>query len=416
MGSLPLEIRYALRERTVLAALAFVFFISGYAVITGALEARQQQQEIQILQQQTQADQAITLREQGDAGGAAYYIHHVTYQPPSHLAFAALGTREGLPWKHRLRMLALEGQIYEADTGNPELSRLGRLDFAFVIALLLPLVLILLLYDLEGRERREGRYELLNTTSVYGSNTLHLRAGARTLLLFGAAVIPFIAMALVSRATFVASALVLVVVFLHLVFWCCICRVVTTKCAQAPTAATFLLALWLLMSSAVPAAGRIAVESIVPVPAGGEILLAQREAINDAWDLPKATTMQPFVASHPEWSEYAEVTQPFEWKWYYAFHQVGDESVAEQTQALENGIVHRDSLMGWIAVLSPPLAAERWLTRIAGTDRLSHQRYIQCVRAFHAKLREFHYPMLFGEKDYSMDAMAKLPKYASCND
>ena len=56
MGSLPLEIRYALRERTVLAALAFVFFISGYAVITGALEARQQQQEIQILQQQTQAD------------------------------------------------------------------------------------------------------------------------------------------------------------------------------------------------------------------------------------------------------------------------------------------------------------------------------------------------------------------------
>ena len=170
------------------------------------------------------------------------------------------------------------------------------------------------------------------------------------------------------------------------------------------------------MSSAVPAAGRIAVESIVPVPAGGEILLAQREAINDAWDLPKATTMQPFVASHPELSEYAEVTQPFEWKWYYAFHQVGDESVAEQTQALENGIVHRDSLMGWIAVLSPPLAAERWLTRIAGTDRLSHQRYIQCVRAFHAKLREFHYPMLFGEKDYSMDAMAKLPKYASCND
>ena len=40
----------------------------------------------------------------------------------------------------------------------------------------------------------------------------------------------------------------------------------------------------------------------------------------------------------------------FEWKWHYAFHQVGDESVAEQTQALENGIVHRDSLMGWIAV------------------------------------------------------------------
>ena len=79
-------------------------------------------------------------------------------------------------------MLALEGQIYEADTGNPELSRLGRLDFALWIAFLLPLVTILLPHDLEGRERREGRYEWLNTTSVNGRNALHIRAGARTLI------------------------------------------------------------------------------------------------------------------------------------------------------------------------------------------------------------------------------------------
>ena len=67
--------------------------------------------------------------------------------PPSALAFAARGVRDDLPWKHRIRMLALEGQIYETDAGNPELSRIGKLDFAFVAAFLLPLLLILLLHD-----------------------------------------------------------------------------------------------------------------------------------------------------------------------------------------------------------------------------------------------------------------------------
>ena len=126
MTSLLLEMRYALREQSVRAALLFVC-IAGYALLTGAMEISQQL-EIQSLKQEAYADQRVTLAEQADAGGAAYYVQHLTYDPPSRLAFAALGTRPDLPWKHRIRMLALEGQIYEADTGNPELSRLGRLD------------------------------------------------------------------------------------------------------------------------------------------------------------------------------------------------------------------------------------------------------------------------------------------------
>ena len=34
--------------------------------------------------------------------------------------------------KHRIRALALEGQIYERDTGNPVLALTGRFDFAFL--------------------------------------------------------------------------------------------------------------------------------------------------------------------------------------------------------------------------------------------------------------------------------------------
>ena len=52
--------------------------------------------------------------------------------------------------------------------------------------------------------------------------------------------------------------------------------------------------------------------------------MLQRESVNDAWDLPKEETMQVFLERHPEWADHAKIERPFEWKWYYAFQQVGD--------------------------------------------------------------------------------------------
>jgi len=414
MGSFVLELRYAFRERVVVTTLAFAFLLAVSATVAGKLEIYEQLAEIDRLSTETSDDQGHVLKQQPDVGSAAYYTYHVTYQPPTKLAFSALGTREELPWQHRVRMLALEGQIYESDTGNPELSGLGRLDFAFLAAVLLPLALILLLYDLDAGERRAGRYELLTATSANGDNTLLIKAAARGLLLFVFTTLPFAVTVVLSSAPATQSMAMLLVVFLHLVFWLAICRYVTTRCAEAPTAATVLLACWLVFTTVIPAAARIIVESSTPVPLGGEILLAQREAVNGAWDLPKPATMDPFMAAHPQWQAGATVTQPFEWKWYYAFQQQGDEHVKASSQALREGIARRDTLMGRAALLSPPLATERWLTHIAGTDRAHHQDYLACVRAFHVQLREFHYPMLFGQTDYTPEAMSGLPSFEYC--
>ena len=125
--------------------------------------------------------------------------------------------------------------------------------------------------------------------------------------------------------------------------------------------------------------------------------------------------MDPFMGIHPEWKDYTAIEQSFAWEWYYAFQQMGDESVRTESEALRAGIARRDALMGWAAWLSPPLATQRWLTHLAGTDRAHHQRYIECVRVFHASLRDFHYPMLFGAKEYSAEAMQDLPQYEHCD-
>ena len=72
-------------------------------------------------------------------------------------------------------------------------------------------------------------------------------------------------------------------------------------------------------------------------------------------------------------------------------------------------------MMGLVSLLSPPLLTERLLSRAANTDITAFQRYDNCVREFHLSLREFHYPMLFGDVKYSSDQMQKLPVFKPCN-
>ena len=161
----------------------------------------------------------------------------------------------------------------------------------------------------------------------------------------------------------------------------------------------------------VPAAIKVSVESIVPLPNGGEILLTQREAVNDAWDLPKAATMEPFIARHPEWADYTEVGRPFEWKWYYAFQQVGDQTVEPLSNAFREGRIRRDRLAGSLAWLSPPALAEGALQALAGTDVAATLAYEQQVREFHKALREYYYPRLFRDEPVSNASLEQRPQF-----
>jgi len=414
MGSLFRELKLALRDRVVLFAILGVCLLSTYSVTNGLTESADEQATIERVIKLANADRQHSLAQQSDAGSAAYYAFHFTYDPPSSLAFVARGVRDDLPWKHRVRMLALEGQIYETDSGNPELSRIGKLDFAFVAAFLMPLLSILLLYDLRAVELRNNRWAFLSVTSGNGNRLLFLRATLRTVLLFIGLIVPFIVSAMMNDAGLVGVMLVISAVLLNLIFWCFIAQAIFTRVESGPTTAALLLGCWFVLSVIIPVGGKLIVEQVIIVPKGGEILLTQREAVNDAWDLPKEATMTPFFERYPQWVDSPKLVKSFEWKWYYAFQQVGDQTVEQVSEQLRTGIARRDHAMSLVSLASPPLLTKRLLARAANTDIASFQRYDTCVRNFHSSLREFYYPMLFGDTEYSSEYIRNLPAFVPC--
>ena len=417
-SSLLREARLLLRDRSFVAWLVVTLLLATVAVVGGMGEVAKQQQTIDRLAVADEQDRLDALGKQSSWGDAAYYSFHLTYDAPSDFAFAALGTRDQEPWKHRVRMLALEGQIYERDAGNPVLALTGRFDFAFFMAFVLPLIMIGMLHDLQARERTAGRHALLITTSGKDSSPYRLRAALRTGAVLLAAVVPLLIGSVVSGTSPATAALALAFVSIYLLFWAGVCFLFARWQRSSAVILSALLGVWMMLSVVGPASTKAIIDHLVPVPEGAEILLTQREAVNDAWDLPMDVTMDAFVARHPQWTDYAyaPTEHPFEWKWYYAFQQVGDQQAEQLSRAYRDGRGRRDHLAGLAAWLTPPALLERALQRLARTDLKAHMDYQDRVRDFHARLRAFYYTKLFPDTPYNQAALDDLPLFLSGDD
>jgi len=406
------EARFLVASRTTRRAWLGLGILCVAALLLGRAEITRQVETIERARAQDQVELQEALENASDYGGAAYAAFSLTWDRPSDAAFLAIGQRDLWPWMLRIRALAIEGQVHESDNFNPELSLAGRFDYAFVIAFLLPLFLIVLLYDVHAAERDSGRVAML-TATVGTPRRLWL---PRILVLMtGAALACLLPLWLLGlgfgaepRSLLQASA----VVVAQLVLWSGLASLVAFGAWTASMSAALLTACWLVLALLVPLAGKILIDRSVPRIDGAQISLVQRETVNGAWDLPRAVTLDRFYASHPEWAHSAPVTEPFHWKWYYAFQQVGDETAAPLSQAYRSAIHERDERAGRVAWVSPPVAVLRAMQAVAGTDVRSALEYERRIRQYHAEIRHFFYPFLFEEVVFSPEKLAGFPVFS----
>jgi ABC-2 type transport system permease protein len=411
------EVKFLAKQRYILVLLSIIFMLSVFAVWSGISETRSQINTIERLIEKDAIDRDSVLAKQKDYGSAAYYSFNLTYSAPSTMAFAAMGQRDIYPWKHRIRMLALEGQIYETDADNPELSFLGRFDFAFLASVLLPLFVILLLHNLRSAEREAGRYDLLIITGSKQQSLWLSRAMVLCSALAIALLVPFIIGALITQAPVISVGLMALVVIAHLLFWMLLAlgftaSKVAAKQSSAQTASV-LLAIWLVVTVLIPVGSDLAIDDMVESPNGGEIVLTQREAVNNAWDIPFDATWNEFLATHPQWKDKTQMGESFEWKWYYAFQQVGDQKAEALSKAYRTATLEKNTLAQRFALMSPPMLTQRLMSAIAETDTNAAIKYELAIREYHKALRQFYYPLMFNEAEFTLENMSGLPKFSN---
>ncbi len=409
------ELRLLLRQRLSVFALLLLALLTIAALCTGMAEISRQRAAIAAIPTAQAEDigaVADYVDRSKDAGSAAYYSFHPTWDAPAPLAFAALGMRDVAPYMLRVRALGLEAQIYDGDTFNPELALPGRFDFAFVLVFLAPLFVIALFHDLRSGEREAGRQRTLEALPLGGTALWRRRTGLRLALLWAALGLPFAGAALIMGVAAGVVLLVLGVILAYLLFWIALAALVGRLRWSSVANAATLAAAWLVLVLIVPTLGNVVIDRLIPVGQGAEIALAQRETVNHAWDIPREDTMRRFYAAHPEWSDSPPLGTAFHYKWYLAFHQNGDEAVAARSRAYRTALERRDRAgraFGW---LLPSVGVQALLTRLAHTDLTAQLAYQDRIRAFHARLRSFYYGYVFHDRPFGKADFARAPRFA----
>ncbi|MEL6869693.1 MAG: DUF3526 domain-containing protein [Pseudomonadota bacterium] len=404
------ELRFLLRDSTAVIALAVLLALCIIATAIGITTITAQQDDIARMIEADRADRETVQAPLGDFGDAAYYSFYVTYDAPSPLAFAAIGQRDTAPYLKRIRLLALEGQIYNGESPNPLLAQIGALDLSFIAAYVLPLILIVLLYDLKARERMAGRLTLLEGMPNARRRLWLPRIVLRASLAFAAIALPFIAGALVFSASATEISLALAGFAAITAFWALLASLLALLPWPAATIGATAVGVWLLVNVFVPASVQNLIIPTVDGPQGADIALVQREAVNDAWDLPKSATLDPFAKLFPEYT-IEEALQPFDWRWYFAFQHMGDVAASELSAAYRDSIRQRDQVAARAAWVSPALAIQRHLQRLARTDVRAQLDYEASVRDYHRELQAFYLPLLFNKVPYDGARLADAPVF-----
>ena len=415
MKTLTFELRQVAHSRLAVGAVVLLALLCALSVWTGLQAVSQQRAALErIAASHAQDHAAIAARQlkggTAEAGSVGYYLPHLTLNPPSPQAFAAIGQRDLQPQALRVRLLGLHSQLYESEAINPELAMPGRFDFAFVLVFLAPLFVIALMHDLVSSEREAGRLRLLASLPA-AADTWRRRVGLRYGLVWLATLLPLAGGALAAGAPLAGFAAIALVATLYLAFWFGLASWVAARARTSSSSAAILLACLVGLTMILPTLADAAIARLSPVSKGVELALAQRQAVHSGWDIPKPETFEKFFRTHPEWKDTPPVEGRFHWKWYYAMHQAGDDAVGADVAQYRASMQARESWTAHVGLVLASVNVQVLLHRLADTDLAAQLAYQDRIAAYHTQLRRFFYPYLFEERAMTRADLAQLPRY-----
>lgn len=399
------------RDKTAVGALLVLLLLSSISTVLGLQKVESQRAAINAMVIADDVERSAVQSGLHSYGDAGYYSFYITYDPPKPLAFAALGQRDIAPFMKRIRLLALEGQIYQGESPNPLLAQIGSLDLAFVAAYVLPLIVIVLLYDLKSNERAAGRQTVLEAMPGSRLNLWLPRIGWRMALAVLCVGGPLALGAAIEGAGLLQCLSALLGLAATGLFWAVVTIFFASRPWRGATIAASLVAVWLALNILVPLSAQLLLVNQVEGPSGSDVALFQREAVNDAWDIPKEETLTPFTARFPQYRVDDEMGI-FDWRWYFAFQTMGDIYASDISSAYRSAIRRRDHISAATSWLSPALAIQRHLQSLAKTDVTAQLDYDAAIRRYHRTLQDFLFPKIFSQAAYELNALREYPKFA----
>lgn len=185
---------------------------------------------------------------------------------------------------------------------NPERLQVGTLDFSFAILFLLPLLLLILLYNLKSTEQEQGFLSLVEVQAGSSNTWLLGRMLFYVLLVFGVLILLMLYGASLTGVLSSANGgftNMLLYVSLYLLFWSIIYVLILQYSRGVLSNTLSMIGVWLLLAFVIPGAVHQWVSQQSPANLMTELIDATRDGQNEIYDLPDSIAQEQLVAMYP---------------------------------------------------------------------------------------------------------------------
>jgi ABC-2 type transport system permease protein len=403
-----------IRSRSVLAALILFLTAGVISIFIGK----------QFLSKQAAAIESVTRFQQehiernthyvkDEFGLLMYYLKFAYINKPAPISGLAIGQQDVNTTIQSITIRGLEAQRYDTDLYNPYNLMTGNFDLSFVIIFLLPLLIIAFNYNLLSQEKESGTWFLVNTQANDPLQFIAQKLSIRFIIVFGLLlsllVLAKCILAIPVDNVFVAYS---VTAILYSVIWFGISFLIITLRKHTNINALLLLSTWVMLCLLVPGLVNNYITAKYAVPEAYSTFLKQRDGYHTKWDANKDSTIQAFFKHYPQYKDQVWNKPTFNYLWFYAMQQLGDEEAREESKAMQQKLLKRVAVSTRAGLLSPVMYTQLQFSQISNTGLQHHLQYQDSTAAFHERLKRYFYPKIFGDSAVSNENWEKhVPAY-----
>jgi ABC-2 type transport system permease protein len=320
-------------------------------------------------------------------------VTFASYLRPAPLADFAIGQSDLLPYVGAVSLWDPDIRLFSRyEFEDPVAVAFGKLDLSKAIVLVLPLLLIVLCFDVLSAERDANR---LAFSVAQGARIRSLTWQRLTIRGSLAAAVTFViavlALLLHGGTSSLAErmpyfALWACAVLLYCVFWLALIAFVVSRNRRSDANIILLLLAWTAFTLILPASVVAIAEMVFPAPSRPAYLAEARE-MEIQTEL-EDEVAQRFALDHPDMMIDAASEVPAYFRSSYLAMSAVDAATRPTLLAFEKTAAERDEALNILRYVSPAITIYGLFNDVAGASSARHRHYMSQARAFKAAYAE----------------------------
>lgn len=301
--------------------------------------------------------------------------------PMSRAAVISAGASDLFVPVHRVSAFHYNPYRYSEDTHNPVLRLFGHFDMAFVIIYLIPLLVIVIHYNVIAGENEQGTIRLLWSQPVSLMQIIWIKSCIRFLAVCVVIAIAIVVAAVITGFDSTVAARLILATSIYTAFWFVLMVAINLKVRTSADSALAALSLWLLLALIFPVALNLAANEFYPVPSRARLITEYRLIGSEVEKKSRNEILNRYFEDHPELVQPDTTSRHNERKEYSKYYAIYNTEILNKSLPLfreyDRRVAYRNQFVNAAGFVSPAVIMQNILDQISGTSVHQYRRFFE---------------------------------------